>query len=66
MNLAARLQLALSPRNGGSEDRRYVARERILRSGFWQAPANDDQVPSAQILQLHPVVSPRRARTLNP
>ena len=66
MNLAARLQLALSPRNAGSEDRRSAARDRILRAGFWLAPAADHPKPSAQVLQLHPGVATRRAPTLNP
>ena len=61
MNLAARLQLALSPWN--AEDRRSAARERILRAGFWLSPS---ERPSAEIRQLHPVVATRRAPTLNP
>ena len=66
MNLAARLQLAVSPRNAGSEVRRNAARDRILRAGFWQAPALDELKPSAQVVQLYPVVATRRAPTLNP
>ncbi len=66
MNLAARMQLALSPRKVGSDDRRCAARDRILRAGFWLAPAPDQQKPSARVVQLYPAVATRRAPTLNP
>lgn len=67
MNLAARMQLALSPGKVGSEDRSSAARDRILRSGFWLArAASNEKTPSAQILQLFPTVATRRATTLNP
>jgi hypothetical protein len=63
MNLAARMQLAVSPRNLRTEDRSDAARERILRAGFWLPP---DARPLARVLSLYPAVIPLRAPTLNP
>ena len=63
MNLAARMQLAVSPRNPGVEDRSGAARERILRAGFW-LPASER--PLARVLPLYPAVISLRAPTLNP
>ncbi len=63
MNLAARMQLAIGPRNSGTEDRSGAARERILRAGFWLTPGAR---PLARVLPLYPVVIPPRAPTLNP
>ena len=63
MNLAARMQLAVGPRNPGAEDRGGAARERILRAGFWLAPS---ERPPARVLPLYPAVIALRAPTLNP
>jgi len=63
MNLAARMQLAVDPRNPGTEDRSGAARERILRAGFWLPPAAR---PLGRVLPLYPAMIPPRAPTLNP
>ena len=63
MNLAARMQLAVGPRNPGTEDRNGAARERILRAGFWLPPS---ERPLARVLPLYPAVIALRAPTLNP